>query len=209
MLLFRLFAALLGELVAPSLCAACDGPVAMTVLFCASCATMCEPTLSPNGVFTYGGAVADAVIRYKFRRRPDLASRFARAMIPLARGFRPDVVVPVPLHPRRLADRGYNQAALLSRPIARALDRPHSARALLRIRDTPMQSLLNAPERRRNLNGAFRVRNSRIVTGKNVLLVDDVQTTGSTLDACTRALHEVGARRVFPLVLACRDGLAV
>jgi ComF family protein len=117
--------------------------------------------------------------------------------------------VPEPLHPRRLAERGYNQAALLSRPIARALGRRHSARALVRVRDTPMQSALNAPERRTNLVGAFSVRDSRVITGKSVLLVDDVRTTGSTLAACATALHEVGAACVFPLVLACRDGLAL
>ena len=205
MMLARLFA----ELVAPSACASCDAPVRPNILFCASCTAATDWTTNPAGVFAYGGAVADAIIRFKFRQRPDLAVGFARVMLPLARASAVDVVVPVPLHPARLAERGYNQSALLAGPVARALGRPHFPRALARTRDTAQQSALRGAERRPNLAGAFRVRDSRQIAGKNVLLVDDVRTTGSTLDACASALHEVGAARVFPLVLACADELAV
>ena len=104
MLLLRL----LAELVAPSVCAACDAPVAPATLFCASCAAASDWTHDPTGVYAYGGSVADAVIRYKFRQRPDLAAAFARAMIPVSRAFDVDVVVPGPTASApAFAERGY------------------------------------------------------------------------------------------------------
>ncbi|MBX3229887.1 MAG: ComF family protein [Labilithrix sp.] len=200
---------MLAEVVAPSGCAACDAPVGAAVLFCPACAVSALPATSRDGPLAYGGAVAEAIVRMKFQGRADLAPRLARVMIPLARALPVDVVVPVPIHRQRLLERGYNQAALLARPIAGAIGRPLAARSLERVRDTPMQSSLDRAARLTNLAGAFRARSPKDVRDRAVLLVDDVRTTGSTLTACARSLHEVGARRVFSLVLACRDGLAL
>ena len=200
----------LAELLAPTGCAACDEPVPPNTLFCRTCAVTVEKTSTHGalGAFTYGGAVADAVRRFKFQSRPDLIARFAPALAPLVP---PDVdlVVPVPLHPTRLVQRGYNQSALLARPVAKARGLPFLPRALERVRDTPMQSTLDREERLANLERAFAARDFRRLRGRRVLLVDDVRTTGSTLRACAGALHEVGARHVVPLVLACRDGSAL
>lgn len=159
-------------------------------------------------MLAFGGAVADAIRRFKFHGRSDLVARFAALLVPrVPDGI--DLLVPVPLHPNRLAERGYNQAVLLARPVARARTIALAARALARTRDTPMQSSLDRSARQVNLAQAFAVRDAGAVRGRAVLLVDDVRTTGSTLRACAAALHEVGAARVIPLVLACRDGSAV
>ena len=115
-----------------------------------------------------------------------------------------DVVVPVPLHPRRLAERGYNQAALLAAPVARRLGVPFAPCALARVRDTPQQVVMDRASRLLNVAGAFAVRDRTFVAGGRVLLIDDVRTTGATLDGCARALHEVGARAILALVLARR-----
>jgi ComF family protein len=115
------------------------------------------------------------------------------------------MVVPVPLHERRLARRGFNQAALLAAPVARDLRARFAPLALVRSLDTPPQAVLARSSRLRNVEGAFRVRDSRGVAGACVLLVDDVRTTGATLDACARALFEAGAREVHTLVLAAAD----
>lgn len=209
-----MFLRALAELIAPTGCVTCDVSVASNVLFCPTCALTVEKHRASGGeelgraALHYGGAVTVAIKRFKFHSRPDLIARFAPLLVPLVPP-NVDLVVPVPIHPNRLAERGYNQATLLARPVARARGLPFHARALERMRDTPMQSALDRAGRLANLEGAFLARDFKVLEGRSVLLVDDVRTTGSTLEACIRALHEVGARRVIPLVLACSDGRAV
>ena len=202
---------LLAELVAPSTCAACDAPTKRHVLFCPPCAIAVLPAArQPPGahaVFEYGGAIATAVVRLKYAGRFDLASRLApvmaAAMAPL--GIPLDVVLPVPLHPARLAERGFDQAALLAGPVARALRLPLATRGLERTRATPRQASLDRAARASNVASAFRCRSPRAVEGRRVLLVDDVRTTGATLAACLATLLASGASGVTTLVLASRD----
>jgi ComF family protein len=113
-----------------------------------------------------------------------------------------DVLVPVPLHPRRLRERGFNQSTLLAREIGRRVGRPCGERALVRRKDTSPQAGLTAAARRRNVAGAFAVRRRGQVAGRVVTLVDDVFTTGATAYACARALEEAGAREVRLLSVA-------
>jgi ComF family protein len=104
-------------------------------------------------------------------------------------------VIPVPLHPRRLRERGFNQAALLARGIARSWGVHVAARALQRVRDTPSQTGLGRRARRRNLAGAFQCRLASPLPDR-VWLVDDVVTTGSTLEEAARVLRRGGARHI-------------
>jgi len=113
-----------------------------------------------------------------------------------------DVVVPVPLHRRRLWWRGFNQAALLAMTIARRLDTPVELRSLTRSRVTMPQTSKDHDERRRNVRRAFAVTSSSRIRGRRVLLVDDVMTTGATVDECARVLIAAGAARVDVLTLA-------
>jgi ComF family protein len=197
------------EAVAPTRCAACDAPLAPRVLFCPACAaTVVRADPSASGciaAFEYGGAIATAIARMKYGDRPDLAPRLAEAIFPASRCLQgaAEVVVPVPLHPKRLAERGYNQSALLAAKVAGALRARFAPRALVRVRDTPKQSSLDRAERLVNLQDAFRPRSPNMQYAR-ILLVDDVKTTGATLGACAAALHEGGARQVLALVLACR-----
>ena len=117
-----------------------------------------------------------------------------------------DMLVPVPLHPRRQRARGYNQSLLLAREVSRRLDLPLATEALFRRRDTPPQArAVEADARRRNVADAFDCR-SGAVAGRRVLLVDDVTTTGATLDACARVLlAEGGASSVWALTFARED----
>jgi ComF family protein len=205
---------LLGELVAPSRCAACDGAITADVLFCAPCAASVERVEDgppPDGAegwlaaFEYGGAIGTAITRLKYQGRADLAERLGRSMLPAAKRIGVvDLVVPVPLHPRRLAERGYNQAALLAARVARALGVKSAPRALSRSRDTPRQAALDRATRLLNVAGAFSVRERERVSGARVLLIDDVRTTGATLEGCIAALQGAGAQHVLALVLARR-----
>ena len=113
-----------------------------------------------------------------------------------------DVIVPVPLHPARLRERGFNQALLLARPVASRLRLPLALDALRRVRPTPPQASLDERTRRRNVRDAFDVKRPREIRDRRVLLVDDVVTSGATADACARALRAAGATRVDVLSLA-------
>jgi ComF family protein len=181
-------------------------------VFCGACASTVE--IAPPGegahvaAFVYGGAIAQAVTRFKYEGRADLARPLAdllwRAVEPRALVHSGSVVVPVPLHPSRLAERGYNQSALLARRIARRLASPCLPLAIARSRDTPRQASLGRDERLANVAGAFAVtpRGRDRVRGARVLLVDDVTTTGATLEACEVALMAAGTRTVAWAVVA-------
>ena len=201
--------AMIGELVAPSRCAACDALIAPRVLFCAPCGVaVLHAGPQPGGqhaVFEYGGAIATAIVRLKYAGRFDLAARFGPVMASVIAPSSFDLVVPVPLHPSRLAERGFDQAALLAGPVARDLRLPLLTRALLRTRATPRQASLDRRARASNVDAAFLCARPRAVGGRRVLLVDDVRTTGATLAACTSALLVSGAATVATLVLASRD----
>jgi ComF family protein len=113
-----------------------------------------------------------------------------------------DAIVPVPLHPARLTERGFNQAELLAAPCARRWQRPLLTRALRRIRPTRPQTDLDAVARRQNVAGAFAVAQPAAIADRRLLLVDDVLTTGATVGAAARALARAGAASVGVLVLA-------
>jgi ComF family protein len=112
-----------------------------------------------------------------------------------------NIIIPVPLHPSRLHERGYNQSELLARAMAVILKLPVNSQALQRTRQTKSQMTLGVNERHQNVAGAFICANSDL-SGQKILLIDDVCTTGSTLDACAQALKKSGVAAVWGLTLA-------
>ncbi len=146
--------------------------------------------------------------RGKYRGKRRLAEPLGRLLAETYRremgaAWPPDAVLPVPLHARRLAERGYNQSALLARALSREVGLPVVEDALRRARNTPQQVRLNAAQRRKNVSGAFACAPGHpLVVGRRLLLLDDVCTTGATISACAEALLAAGARQVWGLVLA-------
>ncbi|MDC3953800.1 ComF family protein [Polyangium jinanense] len=204
----RAIARALLDTLSPPACAACDAPVRRDRVFCQPCAATVVRTANtpdePLAFAAFGGALAAALKRFKYGERPDLGRPLGHLLRGLVREEAPvvDLVIPVPLHPRRLAERGYNQAALLAHAAADELGVPLAARALVRLRNTPQQATLGRAERRTNVARAFVVRAPRAVRGRRILLVDDVATTGATFSACRDALVEAGARDVITFCLA-------
>lgn len=167
---------------------------------CGRCRRGRQPFAAGASLGPYEGSLRDVIHELKYRGRRRVAARLAEALLmdaptrTLVGGS--DVLVPVPLHPRRLRARGFNQAALLARELGRRAGRPCVDGALVRRKDTLPQAGLSAAARRRNVDAAFGVRRRGLVAGRVVTLVDDVFTTGATAYACARALREVGAREV-------------
>ena len=152
----------------------------------------------------YADQMREAVHRFKYRhalglQRP-LASLLARELEPHLEEMSPDLLVPVPLHRKRLQQRGYNQALQIARELARTLSIPLDRALLIRTRDTLPQQQLSLGERQLNLRSAFELR--QIIPGKRVLLVDDVMTSGATLRSCADVLIRGGASEVSAAILA-------
>jgi ComF family protein len=154
----------------------------------------------------YGGALVRAIVMLKFERIEPLGAWFADRLAEVVRreaeALAADVVVPVPLHRERERERGYNQADLIAKPLAKRLGLPYRAVLLMRTRPRPDKQVLSMSERWESVRGAFATRPGSQVDKLRVLLVDDVVTTGATLDACAKALWGAGAKSVIGLTVA-------
>jgi ComF family protein len=135
-------------------------------------------------------------LRLKYGRKVALARTMARYMAPLIRDGEEPLLVPVPLHRSRLWQRGFNQAALVANELARATGHRSDPHLLRRVKRTPALRGMSLRQRRKVVAGAFQVDPSAELEGRTVVLIDDVLTTGSTANACARALRQAGASRV-------------
>jgi len=154
----------------------------------------------------YDDALSSAVVLLKYegvRRLGDwFAARLAEMISRDPEISRVDLVVPVPLHPDRLRERGYNQAEMIARPLAKKIGVKFGSYLLVRTRPRPAQLVLSRTERWTSVRGAYATREGARVDNLRVLLVDDVLTTGATLDSCSRALKKAGAAAVLGLTVA-------
>ncbi len=156
--------------------------------------------------YLYKGAIMEAIYQFKYGEKSFLAdslgpllSQFAEGLVEKSENL---LTMPVPLHPKRLRERGFNQSLLLARHVAGRLDTEVDFLSLRRVRYTLPQTGLGKEGRRKNVRAAFRVENPDAVKGMTVLLVDDVATTGNTLNECARVLTRSGCENVLCLVLA-------
>jgi ComF family protein len=173
---------------------------------CEACLTDPPSFDAARAALLYEGPCRDLVHAFKYRNKTHLRRPLALLTMEGVSEFvasrAPDLIVPVPLHVRRLRSRGFNQAVLLGDLLAREWKLPLARRALRRIRWTEPQINLAAHERRDNVKGAFAVADPAAVAGKRVLLVDDVLTTGSTAEECSRVLKRAAAAEVTVITVA-------
>ncbi|KQP20534.1 ComF family protein [Pseudorhodoferax sp. Leaf267] len=186
-------------------CNTCALPITGGAAQCGECLRHPPPLDACICAVAYAYPWSDCIARYKFRQQPGWAAALAE-LLRHAPWVEPalecaDLVLPMPLSPQRLRERGFNQALEIARRLAPAKT---DARLLLRIRDTTPQLSLSAAERARNVRGAFALEPLRAhrLRGLDVVLVDDVMTSGASLFAAARTLREGGAARVTAVVLA-------
>lgn len=166
---------------------------------CANCPPGTTYFVRARGVAVFSGIAHTLIHRLKYQRRveyaPLLSLQMARHYCDETDDFA-EIIVPVPLHATRLRDRGFNQSTLIARHFGKIQKLPVSEIALQRTRSTPSQTSMKKLQRRKNVAGAFACKNPEPIIGKRVLLIDDVYTTGSTLNECARILKEAGAESV-------------
>lgn len=190
-------------------CDGCGTPFEFSLgpgALCAACLAKPRAFDRARAACLYDDASRGLILQLKYADRTDLSRLFAAWISRSARDLLAgaDAIAPVPLHPSRLFRRRYNQAAEIARPLARGQGLPFLPDALERVRDTAIQGGKSAAGRRRNVAGAFAVRETMRdrLAGRRVLLVDDVLTTGATAQACARALKAAGAAAVHLAVIA-------
>lgn len=173
--------------------------------YCGPCLTKPPHFSKARAIFRYDDESARLVHAFKYQGQTVARATFcawAQEVGPLHDLAPPELIIPVPLHRRRLQARGFNQALVLARFLFPKEGAKIAAHLLIRPRWTDPQTALSGQERRRNLAQAFAVKHPKRVVGRQVLLIDDVFTTGTTLNECARVLKENGAARVEALTLA-------
>lgn len=190
------------DLLHPPICAKCGRPINNGSL-CPPCKEAPPQIDAIRSVARFGGPLREAIHWLKYRNLQALASPLGKLMADnwKADPLPADLLIAVPLHPRRERERGYNQAHLLAEALGRETGLPVSKGILSRRRETKSQVDLNAAERKANVHGAFHCEPGRI-DGRRIVLIDDVCTTGATLEACSIALRQAGAASVCGLTLA-------
>ena len=184
----------------PPRCSLCSAPSRSRL--CTWCKTANQPFNGITAPYRWTGVVQELVYSLKYRNvrasAPQLADLMTAHLI--ERSINPDIITPVPLHPSRERERGYNQSELLAKGISKSTGIPLAGGVLARVRNTPPQVSMASPEQRRqNVIGAFECMGD--VAGKRVLLVDDVVTTGATVAECSAQLRHAGAVSIWVLSL--------
>ncbi|KAF0221447.1 MAG: amidophosphoribosyltransferase-like [Geobacteraceae bacterium] len=173
---------------------------------CSGCSTAPPHFTAARAAMLFEGTVKELIHRFKYDKKVQLRRPLgilaAQGLSTFASAASPDLVIPVPLHVKRLKERGFNQAVLLGEVLAGHWRLPLSRDNLRRTRWTEPQINLSVAERTSNVRGAFGIKSPCAVKGKRIILVDDVYTTGSTVAECAKTLKQSGAEKVFVVTVA-------
>ena len=173
--------------------------------YCKNCENEPQAFDGVRSSFVYQDTIREAIIQFKYKGVTDLAAVLGREMAMTLAQWRVscDLITPVPLHRRRFKERGYNQAGLLAKVVARESGMVLEDTSLVRQVPTPQQAKsMSIAERRSQVENAFGCTDHTAIIGKSIILIDDVCTSGATLGSCARVLKQAGARRVYGLTLA-------
>jgi len=190
------------------ICQICGKPlVSEASITCADCIVdkpIFKMARSPG---LYEGVLRVAINLFKYYGIKRLSKPLSGMMFTLLDNKHPvDVIIPVPLYKKRLRQRGFNQSALFAKHLANHIGTPLFLNCLIKIRDTMPQVGLNAKERKKNIKNSFAVISREFIQGKNIMLVDDVFTTGATVRECSKLLKKAGAENIYALTLAHSRG---
>lgn len=158
-----------------------------------------------RSAFIYDDESKNLILDLKFRDKTGYAETLSGLLYSAGADIwkeNPDLIIPVPIHRLRLLQRRYNQSALLADFLAHKTQIPTDCRSLIRCRNTVPQVQLSGKARRNNLKQAFEVMKPQNIKGRKIVLIDDVSTTGSTLNECAKVLHKAGAAKIYALTLA-------
>ncbi len=191
-------------LIKGKICLRCGEPIFSMSDYCIRCKDNIRFFNLARAPFLYEHPISTLIHGFKYRNQKYTFESLAKYLEQcyLENDYNADLIVPVPSSKKRLKERGYNQAELLSKQLSKLLGIKLETDVLIKVRHTPPQTTLNYFERQKNLFGSFAVENQEKIIGKNVLLVDDVLTTGATINHCSEVLKLSKAKRVFVLTLA-------
>jgi len=191
-----------------NVCSVCGAPLPLKgSKICGQCLQKKPAFNKAKSTLIYNETSKKLILPFKHSDHLELAPLIAKWMILCGKDLiqNRDIIMPVPLHKRRLFKRKYNQSAILSKIIAKQFCKDYQPSILQRIKNTPTQGHLNFKMRQKNIKGVFSVVNSNKITDKKILLIDDVYTSGATLNECAKVLIKSGAKQVDCLTF-CRAG---
>lgn len=184
-------------------CFRCGIPIHSIDRYCDLCKKS-KPYEMARSCYEYKDNIVTLIHNFKFHNARYLAEDFAKDLCNLykEKKYDCDIIVPVPMTESRLKSRGYNQAGLLANELAKLLNLPVDEQNLLKVKDTKSQVGLDFSERKNNLLDAFKTKDKKFFKGKKVLIVDDIFTTGATIECCAKALKKGLASEVFAITIA-------
>lgn len=188
-------------------CEKCGRPFEFQIneeLWCGVCLTKKQVFYKARAAFKYDDFSKRLILPFKHSDHIELTALLTNFLYQAGTDLfgEIDILIPVPLHRYRLMKRKYNQAALLAKTLSIRIKKPFAAGVLLRVKHTQSQGHMKKSERKQNVSKAFHVKNNLKIAGKHVLLIDDVMTSGATLNECAKALKKAGASKVSYLTLA-------
>ncbi len=197
------------KLLTPPWCMKCGKKLTEQMEYCADCARKKHEYIRGRALYEYEYA-ALSIYRFKYGGRREYGAFFGEQigeyLGDFIRKIGPDALIPIPLHKKRKNTRGYNQAEVLAKSIGKCLEIPVNTGFLIRKKNTAPLKYENPEERQNNLKKAFNIRQNDVKLDK-VILIDDIYTTGSTMDEAARTLKEAGVEKIYFIALACGAGL--
>lgn len=197
------------KLLTPPWCMRCGKKLAEEGEFCRDCQNKKHEFVRGRALYEYQSA-APSIYRFKYGKRQEYADFFGEEIVrylgDFIREVKPDALIPIPLHRKRQEKRGYNQAALLAEAVGRYSGVPVNGKILVRVKNTVPLKLQNPSERQNNLKKAFNIGENDVKLNTTVI-IDDIYTTGSTIDEAARVLKDAGVKKIYFITLACGAGL--